>query len=367
MALEQAPELERPVVDIPDPIVDLLQAHVLTNADGRDVYPAAVPSDAAIRADVAHVEPIGIFQRGERRWHLPARGSVARRRRLLIECLVWALMVKLLAKIIEPTLGGKTARGRSRGRRFQGAMHAFMPPILIGTPRLDELGEDTQAHPPGRELREPGQGRGGKWHAVVRADPRGQAILLKQPGKNGLRGGDGRGAQGLAAQEIATKPIGHRQGVAVAAVAGPELPLVVGAPDIVRRQDLTRRLARMPDAAPLASGRHHPVAAQDVARGGAPVEEPPGMALVQRREEFLASPGGMAAPGVEDRRHDFLGRLIRRAPRPARAQAGWPVAKVALDPFVAGLAGEAVVFAQLSDRQRVAQVVGDELRSLVYG
>src|SRR5207253_4387697 len=55
MALEQAPELERPVVDIPDPIVDLLQAHVLTNADGRDVYPAAVPSDAAIRADVAHV------------------------------------------------------------------------------------------------------------------------------------------------------------------------------------------------------------------------------------------------------------------------------------------------------------------------
>src|SRR2546422_1176869 len=191
MALEQAPELERPVVDIPDPIVDLLQAHVLTNADGRDVYPAAVPSDAAIRADVAHVEAIGIFQRGERRWHLPARGSVARRRRLLIECLVWALMVKLLAKIIEPTLlGGKTARGRSRGRRFQGAMHAFMPPILIGTPRLDELGEDTQAHPPGRELREPGQGRGGKWHAVVRADPRGQAILLKQPGKNGLRGGD---------------------------------------------------------------------------------------------------------------------------------------------------------------------------------
>src|SRR2546428_12516259 len=356
MALEQAPELERPVVDIPDPIVDLLQAHVLTDADGRDVHPAAVPSDAAIRADVAHVEAIGIFQRGERRWHLSARGSVARRRRLLIECLVWALMVELLAKIIEPTLGGKTARGRSRGRRFQGAMHAFMPPILIGTPRLDELGEDTQAHPPGRELREPGQGRGGKWHAVVRADPRGQAILLKQPGKNGLRGGDGRGAQRLAAQEIATEPIGYRQGIAVAAVAGPELSLVVGAPDIVGRQDWTRRLARMPDAAPLASGRHHSVAAQDVARGGAPGEEPPGMALVQQREEFLATPGRMAAPSIEDRRHDFLGRLIRRAARPARVllQAGRPLAKVALDPLVAGLTRNAIVFAQLGDGQRVA-------------
>src|SRR2546427_8845808 len=100
MALEQAPELERPVVDIPDPIVDLLQAHVLTNADGRDVYPAAVSSDAAIPADVAHVEAIGVFQRGGRRWHLPAPGGGARRPRLLIEWLLWALMGGILSAII---------------------------------------------------------------------------------------------------------------------------------------------------------------------------------------------------------------------------------------------------------------------------
>src|SRR5256885_10368217 len=100
MALEQAPELERPVVDIPDPIVDLLQAHVLTNADGRDVYPAAVPSDAAIRAHVGPVEAIGVFQRRGRRWRPPAPGGGARRRRLLLHSLVSAPMGYILAETL---------------------------------------------------------------------------------------------------------------------------------------------------------------------------------------------------------------------------------------------------------------------------
>ena len=70
------------------------------------------------------------------------------------------------------------------------------------------------------------------------------------------------------------------------------------------------------------------------------------MALVQQREEFLATPGRMASPGVEDRRHDLLRRLIRRAARPARAllQAGRPPAQVPLDPFVASLAGHPVEY-----------------------
>ena len=96
----------------------------------------------------------------------------------------------------------------------------------------------------------------------------------------------------MAAQEIPAEASGHSQWMAVATVAGPELPLVVSAPDIVGRQDQTRRLARMPEAAPLATGGNQPVAAQDVARGGAPGEAPPGMAVVQQREEFLATPDG---------------------------------------------------------------------------
>jgi hypothetical protein len=56
----------------------------------------------------------------------------------------------------------------------------------------------------------------------------------------------------------------------------------------------------------------------------------------------------------------------RRPPR-ALLQARRPVAQIAVDPLVAGLAGDAVQRAQLRDRQRVAKEVGDELRSLVHG
>jgi hypothetical protein len=72
---------------------------------------------------------------------------------------------------------------------------------------------------------------------------------------------------------------------------------------------------------------------------------------------------------LEDRRHDFLGRLIRRAARPPRVllQAGGAVAQIALDPLVPGFAGDAVVVAQLGDRPPAPQMLGDELRALVHG
>jgi hypothetical protein len=40
-------------------------------------------------------------------------------------------------------------------------------------------------------------------------------------------------------------------------------------------------------------------------------QEPPGMALVQQREEFLATPGRMSSPGIQNCRHDLFGGLIR--------------------------------------------------------
>src|SRR5262249_12047873 len=58
----------------------------------------------------------------------------------------------------------------------------------------------------------------------------------------------------------------------------------------------------------------------------------------------------MPAPGLQDRAHDLLGGLPRRAPWPARAllQAGRPLAQIAVDPLVARLAGDAVECAQFA-------------------
>jgi hypothetical protein len=46
--LAQAAEAHRPKVDVPDPVVDLLQADVFADADRGDVDPPAAPPNAAV-------------------------------------------------------------------------------------------------------------------------------------------------------------------------------------------------------------------------------------------------------------------------------------------------------------------------------
>src|SRR6266545_348746 len=68
-------QFQRPEVNAPDSIVDLLETNVLTDADGGHVHPAAVPPDTAIGTDVAGFEAIGTLGSGQRR-----RQSVRMRR-----------------------------------------------------------------------------------------------------------------------------------------------------------------------------------------------------------------------------------------------------------------------------------------------
>ena len=93
------------------------------------------------------------------------------------------------------------------------------------------------------------------------------------------------------------------------------------------------------------------------------------MAPLQQRQEFLAPPGRMPAPRLEDRRHDLLGRLIRRAARSARAllETGRALAQIAFDPLVPRLARHPVVVAQLRNRPSAPKMLANELRSLVHG
>src|SRR6266851_5952100 len=370
VTLAQAPETQRPKVNVPDAVRDLFQADIFPDADGGDVHPPAVPPNAAVGADVADFEAIRVLERWQPVRHRPVRRGVAGRRRLLIERLVRALVVELLPKSIEAALlRGEAARRRARGLGLQGAVHAFMPAVLLWAAGLDEFRQDAQADPPRRKLRQAGQRGGGKRHAVVSANPRRQPILPEQPREDRFGLVDGRRAQRLTAQEITAEAVRHRQRIAVPPIARPELALVVGAPEVVGRENLARRLAGMPQASALASDGDHPMPTQDVARCGTAREHPAGMAPVQQREQLLAAPARVPTPGVEDRGHDLLGGVPRRALWPARAlfQPGRPVAQVAVDPFVARLAGYPVELAQLGDRQRVPQMVGDELRSLVHG
>src|SRR6266478_1474301 len=158
MALAQTAEAQRPKVDVPDPVVDLLEADVFADADRGDVDPAAVPAHASIGADVPHLEPIRVLEGRQAIRHRARRRGVTRRRRLLVECLMRTLVIELLAEDVEAALlRREAARRRARGLRLQGPVHPFMPAVLVRAPGLDELRQDAETYPPRREPRQAGQ------------------------------------------------------------------------------------------------------------------------------------------------------------------------------------------------------------------
>jgi hypothetical protein len=88
MAFEQSPACEGADVDIPDAIVNFLEADLGSSAGGRNVNPLMVPTDAPIGADRAHLEAIGILERWQLIGHLPRGRFIAGGRSAHIERLV---------------------------------------------------------------------------------------------------------------------------------------------------------------------------------------------------------------------------------------------------------------------------------------
>src|SRR5215510_164602 len=136
--LAQAAEPQRPKVDVPESVVNFLQSYVFSDAHGGDVHPPTVPSNTSIGADVPHLETIGVLKRWQLVRHRPRGRGIARRRRRLIQRLMGALVVEFFAKGIEaPLLRGEAAGGWTRRLGFQGAVHPFVPAILLRVARLD--------------------------------------------------------------------------------------------------------------------------------------------------------------------------------------------------------------------------------------
>src|SRR5262245_10702877 len=69
VTLVQSAEPQWSEVDVPDPVVDLLQSDVLADTDRRDLGPAAVSANAAVPTDVPDFEAIGILGRWQPVWH----------------------------------------------------------------------------------------------------------------------------------------------------------------------------------------------------------------------------------------------------------------------------------------------------------
>ncbi len=71
----------------------------------------------------------------------------------------------------------------------------------------------------------------------------------------------------------------------------------------------------------------------------------------------------------ENQLHEFGVGLMRTNMRTSRAigKAGRTILELAIDPFVASLAADVVVIAEFRNRERLPQVIGDELSLQVHG
>ena len=139
------------VVDIPQPIIDGFEAKILLQHGMADRHAVARPANAAVAAHPPDFEVAGVFGAGGARRIGPRRGAAERRRRLLAERLVRPVFVLRLPPAVKPGLLGPARRGGgARGVVLQGAVHPFVPRILLGVSGLDELGRDAEPDPPGR-------------------------------------------------------------------------------------------------------------------------------------------------------------------------------------------------------------------------
>jgi len=100
----EAAQPERAEVDVPEVVVDFLEAYVLAAEDVTDIDPVGVPPDAAVVADLSDLEVVRILERlwsvGER----SVRGTVNRGRGVLSESLVRSFVVVGSSKGVEPPL-----------------------------------------------------------------------------------------------------------------------------------------------------------------------------------------------------------------------------------------------------------------------
>ena len=204
--LEQPAELEGAEVDGPDPITDLLKAHVFADADRGNVHPAADPANATVGADVADFEAIGILERRE-----------------------------------QAGAGGGTAGGRAPRRAIgRGPAPSVPAPSMACRPK--PMGQTTA--------------EGGPTYApiMLSARPRRWGQRTCPSGVRGLLDRAGRGAH-LACRLKASRPSRMPRGHRHSGSARGRTPCTVGGqPDLYLRRSWSRS-ARARGTAPSSSSR----------------------------------------------------------------------------------------------------------------
>ena len=143
-------------------------------------------------------------------------------------------------------------------------MHPFVAPVLLGTPGLDQLGENPQPNPPNRESTQAADGGRGERRSIVRPDdlrkPEGSEDLFEYRFRPLVAGG----VKSFACEQVAGAAIRDGQRIAVDSISGLELAFVVCAPDIIGSLHRGRGFAWVSRIRPPTLRFGQPVSLEDV-------------------------------------------------------------------------------------------------------
>ena len=278
--------------------------------------------------------------------------------------------VVLMAEGVEaPLLSLEVAGGGTGGLGLESSMHALVSTVLLRVGGFDELGVNPETDPPDGESREATQRGGGEGHPVVGADDLRKAVLLEEPQEDRSCQANRGGGESLAAEKETTVAVDEGQGEAIEPVAGLELALEVGGPDIVGLEHRGERFAGMGGEATSSPSGDKTMAFENIVAGGARRPVPARMPSGEHAKQFLGSPGWMVAPTFEQALHKGGGALVRAGAGLLRAilQTRRAFLSVTMKPLVGRFPADSESPGQLGAREELTLIIGDEPNSLVHG
>jgi hypothetical protein len=220
--------------DVPDAVVPFLQANVVAGKRMAQKAVISSPAKATVRGDQADLH-VSRIVRGWRLFDIRSRRRrPARAGSPMAQGFMRTLLVIPPPEGIEPALlAPPRRRGGARRLTFEFAVHPFMGAVLLRRAAPEALVDNPLLHPPHIEGRPAMQPERRERRSIVRPDRLREPDRAKQGQKyrSGVGGADR--SQSPTHQHGAAEMIGHRQGIAVLAIAHPELTLEVGGPDLV--------------------------------------------------------------------------------------------------------------------------------------
>ena len=327
------------------------QADAFAGEGVTDVIVAAFVREVAGAGDDFDLLVSGIDQRFVALAEAPGAGLVKIRRRLLVERLVRPVVIIGVTPALEAALlRGEIGRGGLDRLRFQVAVHALVRAVFLRRGRSHELHFDTLFDPPQTQTREAAQPVGGERRTQIAANDFGQAVVAHQRAKGLQRALELLVGPRRAGEQVVAVAVADRQGIAALSVAERKPALEIHGPDVVRLRRHRQPVVaghKGPGAAPAPHALA--VAPQDLGNCAARWWLLDGVFARQHRLQFLRAPRAMQPALRENECLDRFVGALRRVVRPvaARLQARQTECGVALQMFVAGLATDAELFAQL--------------------